>query len=516
MGQPKLDLDFYAEQGVLAGILVDPTIFDSVANIVDGECFKEPRHELIFGAIKHLHSRQETVNIIAVAEHLKQNNELQAVGGVPYLTELTSPEGTYSLNSDPESYARLVFESFQRRQVGDTLTQVLRQVNAGQVTSDNAIGVLQNSLRQIGERSRAGQQTVKLSDDIGSAFERLREKSLNPTPIQGIPTGLTDLDRLTTGFLPGQFIILAARPAIGKSTLALDFARAASIKSTYTTLFFSLEMSREEIVDKILSAESNVEHDRIRKGMLGQDEWGSLDLARQKIVESKLYIDDSPKINIEYMRLVCQQQAQKPEGIDLIVVDYLQLMSSGRRIESRQQEVSDFSRNLKLLAKELGVPVVALSQLNRGVENRQDKMPSMSDLRESGSLEQDADIILLLHRPDASGDQTLENPLLIVAKNRGGETGRIQIVSMLEYSKFGNGAGMFAGVEPLPADFEPPIVQEDDYFVDEDGQRISTRTGAVLGEGIDPDDEMNVPLTKVAVPAVQVPDAEGNFEGSAW
>jgi replicative DNA helicase len=253
----------------------------------------------------------------------------------------------------------------------------------------------------------------------------------------GVPTGFADLDSLTNGLHPGQLIILAARPALGKSTLALDVARAASIKNNLTSVIFSLEMSRNEIIMRLLSAEAQVALHHMRSGSMSDNDWTKLATKMGTVSEAPLFIDDSPNLTMMEIRAKCRRLKQR-HGLRLVVVDYMQLMTSGKRVESRQQEVSEFSRSLKLLAKELEVPVIAVSQLNRGPEQRTDKRPMLSDLRESGSLEQDADMVILLHREDA---YERESPRageadFIVAKHRNGPTATITVAFQGHYSRF--------------------------------------------------------------------------------
>ena len=253
----------------------------------------------------------------------------------------------------------------------------------------------------------------------------------------GVPTGFTDFDALTNGLHPGQMIVVAARPAVGKSTWALDIARSAAIKHKHATVVFSLEMSRTEITMRLLSAEARVHLQKLRNGQMGEDDWAKIAATMGKISEAPLFIDDSPNMSLMEIRAKCRRLKQKHD-LKLVVIDYLQLMTSGKRVESRQQEVSEFSRALKLLAKELEVPVIAISQLNRGAEQRTDKRPQMSDLRESGSIEQDADIVILLHREDA---YEKESPRageadVIVAKHRNGPTDTLVVAFQGHYSRF--------------------------------------------------------------------------------
>jgi replicative DNA helicase len=278
---------------------------------------------------------------------------------------------------------------------------------------------------------------VPLTEAVTVAIDEIEAAKHKDGSMTGVPTGFTELDELTNGLHPGQMIIVAARPALGKSTLALDFARAAAIKHDLPTIFFSLEMGRSEIAMRLLSAEATVPLQHMRKGTVDNRDWTTIAATRGRINDAPLYIDDSPNMTLVEIRAKCRRLKQRV-GLKMVIIDYLQLMTSGKRVESRQQEVSEFSRALKLLAKELQVPVIALSQLNRGPEQRADKLPALSDLRESGSIEQDADVVVLLHRESA---YEKDNPRageadLIVAKHRNGPTKTVTVAFQGMYSRF--------------------------------------------------------------------------------
>jgi replicative DNA helicase len=278
---------------------------------------------------------------------------------------------------------------------------------------------------------------VPAGDLIGETFDAIEAASKRGTGMTGIPTGFMDLDKLTDGFQAGQFVIVAGRPASGKSTLGLDVIRSAAVRHQIPSVAFSLEMSRQEIMMRLLSAEARVALQRIRKGDLDELDWARLAKMQGPIEAAPLFIDDSPNMTLPQIRAKCRRLKAR-HGLKLVVVDYLQLMTSGKRVESRQQEVSEFSRALKLLAKELEVPVIAACQLNRGPEQRSDKKPLLADLRESGSLEQDADIVILLHREDLYDKESPRagEADLIVAKHRNGPTDTITVASQLHYSRF--------------------------------------------------------------------------------
>ena len=280
-----------------------------------------------------------------------------------------------------------------------------------------------------------------LSELIEPTWNELEAIASRGGRLAGVPTGFAELDELTNGLHPGQMIIVAARPAIGKSTLALDFARSAAIRNNLTTAVFSLEMSASEIMTRLLSAEAGLKLHSLRTGKLTDDDWERLSKVTSRIENAPLYIDDSPNLTMMEIRAKARRMKQRYD-LKLVIIDYLQLMSSGRKVESRQVEVSEFSRQIKLLAKELGIPVIAISQLNRASEQRTDKRPLLSDLRESGSLEQDADMVILLHREDAyNKDDRPGEADLIVAKHRNGETRTVTTAFQGHYSRFVDLAG---------------------------------------------------------------------------
>lgn len=290
----------------------------------------------------------------------------------------------------------------------------------------------------VAER-RQGEDYVALSEVMESAMDEIEAAGHRGEGITGVPTGFYELDELTHGLHPGQMIVIAARPAVGKSTFALDFARSAAIKHKLPTVFFSLEMSRNEIAMRLMSAEATIQLQDLRRGTLRDEHWAKIAKVMGPLNESPLFIDDSPNMSLMEIRAKCRRLKQQ-HGLKLVVLDYLQLMSSGKKVESRQQEVSEFSRALKLLAKELEVPVIALSQLNRGSEQRQDKRPMVSDLRESGSIEQDADMVILLHREDVYNKESPRagEADILVAKHRNGPTKDIVVAFQGHYSRFAN------------------------------------------------------------------------------
>ncbi|WP_278235876.1 replicative DNA helicase [Isoptericola sp. AK164] len=429
---PPQDLD--AEMSVLGGMLLSKDAIADVVEQIRGNDFYRPTHETIYEAIIDLYGRGEPADAITVVAELTTRGEIGRVGGASYIHDLMAGVPTAA---NAGYYARIVHERAVLRRLvsaGTKIVQLGYATEGGDV--DTVVNNAQAELYAVTER-KASEDYAPLAEIIGSTMDEIEAAGNRGEGMVGVPTGFADLDRLTNGLHPGQMIVVAARPAMGKSTLALDLARAASIKSQKTSVVFSLEMSRTEITMRLLSAEARVHLQKLRNGSMGDDDWQKLAKIMGKVSDAPLFIDDSPNMSLTEIRAKCRRLKQKHD-LELVIVDYLQLMTSGKKVESRQQEVSEFSRALKLLAKEIEVPVIALSQLNRGPETRSDKKPQMSDLRESGSIEQDADMVILLHREDA---YEKESPRageadLIVAKHRNGPTDTITVAFQGHYSRF--------------------------------------------------------------------------------
>lgn len=426
--------DVAAEQSVLGGMLISKDAIADVVEELKGNDFYRPAHELIYDAILDLYGRGEPADAITVLAELTKRGEVGRIGGAPYIHELIAMVPTAA---NAGYYARIVRErAILRRLVeaGTRIVQLGYAADGGDV--DEIVNNAQAEVYAVTE-TRATEDYVILGEVLGSTVDEIEAAGSRGEGMVGVPTGFADLDKLTNGLHPGQMIVIAARPAIGKSTLAIDFVRAAAIKNNQTAVVFSLEMSKTEITMRLLSAEARVHLQKLRNGSMSDDDWQKLAGTMGRISEAPLFIDDSPNMSLMEIRAKCRRLKQRHD-LKLVVIDYLQLMTSGKRVESRQQEVSEFSRALKLLAKELEVPVIALSQLNRGPEQRTDKKPAMSDLRESGSIEQDADMVILLHREDA---YEKESPRageadLIVAKHRNGPTDTITVAFQGHYSRF--------------------------------------------------------------------------------
>jgi len=424
--------DVQAEQSVLGAMLLSKDALGDVGEIVKGRDFYRPAHEQIFDAIIDLYGRGEPADAITVADELAKRGQLGRVGGHIYLHELLS---TVSIASNASYYAEIVREKAILRRLVEASIKISQMGYSGAGDVAQIVDAAQQAIYEVSE-GRVSEDYEPLSTLMEATLDEI--EALNSHGIMaGVPTGFVELDELTNGLHPGQMIIVAARPGMGKSTLGLDFARAASIKNGLCTAFFSLEMTKTEIVMRLISAEAQVPLHHIRKGQMGDEDWTRIARKTGEVSSAPLYIDDSPNLTMMEIRAKARRLKQRHD-LRLVIVDYMQLMSSGKRVESRQLEVSEFSRQMKLLAKELDVPVVALSQLNRGPEQRTDKKPMLSDLRESGSLEQDADVVILLHRDDMykESSERQGEADFIVAKHRNGQTKTVRTAFQGHYSRF--------------------------------------------------------------------------------
>ena len=437
--------DLIAEQGVLGGMLLSKDAIADVVEIIRDRDFYRPAHELIYDAIVDLYGRGEPVDPVTVSAELTKRGDIARAGGAPYLHTLISSVPTAA---NAGYYAKIVRERAILRRLVEAGTKIVQLGYSTEGEVDDAVDQAQAEVYSVTER-RANEDYVQLSTLLPAALDEI-EKISQGVIGEGVKTGFIELDKLTNGLHPGNMIVLAARPAVGKSTLGLDIARYASIHKGNTSVIFSLEMSKSEITMRMLSAEARVALNNIRAGTLNDEEWARLARRMGEISEAPLFIDDSPNLSLMEIRAKARRLKQRHD-LKLIVIDYLQLMTSGKRVENRQQEVSEFSRQLKLLAKELNVPIVAISQLNRSPEQRSDKKPMLSDLRESGSIEQDADVVILLHRDDLYDNQNRSGEAdLIVAKHRNGPTRTITVSAQLHFARFVDMPPTYSSKETYP------------------------------------------------------------------
>jgi replicative DNA helicase len=430
--------DLEAEQAALGAMMLSLDVLDAISEIVAGADFYRPAHETVFNTITKLRDLSEPVDVRTVAAALSESGDLQRVGGVLYLHSCieavpTVANGTY--------YARIVADRAMSRRLaeaGQRITQLgLRSggLSGAGIDLSSAVELSQEAVFAI--TNRGADDFAVLGDMLQPTLDDIEKAAGMGDDVMGVPTGFSDLDRLLNGLHPGQLIIVAGRPGLGKSTVSMDFARHAAIRHKQASAVFSLEMSRVEMVMRLLSAEARVPLHVLRSGQLTDDDWARLAKRMGEIGEAPIFFDDTPAMNLADIRAKARRLKQRHD-LKLLVVDYLQLMTSAKRTESRQQEVSDLSRGLKLLAKEIECPVIAVSQLNRGPEQRTDKRPQMSDLRESGSIEQDADVVILLHRDDYYDKESARagEADMIVAKHRNGPTDTITVAAQLHLSRF--------------------------------------------------------------------------------
>lgn len=436
-----LPQDVLAEQAVLGSLFISPDKLITIREFIEADDFYKHSHKVIFQAMITLSDRNEAIDAATVRSILADQGDLQNIGGLSYIAELVSSVPT-SANAD--YYAKIVAEKAMLRNIISRLTDSVNLAYNGETTSEDILAKAEQALIQINEHSnRTGFR--KISDVLKVNYENLEIRSQQKGDVTGLPTGFRDLDKITTGLHPDQLIILAARPAVGKTAFVLNIAQNVGTKQNKPVAIFSLEMGAESLVDRMLAAEGLVDSHALRAGQLTEQDWNNVTIAQGALAEAPIYIDDTPGIKITEIRARSRKLAQEVEGgLGLIVIDYLQLIT-GTRPENRQQEVSEISRQLKILAKELKVPVIALSQLSRGVEQRQDKRPVLSDIRESGSIEQDADIVAFLYRDDyyrrdtdEENDDTVEDNTIevILEKNRAGARGTVKLMFQKEYNKF--------------------------------------------------------------------------------
>lgn len=432
--------DILAEQAVLGSIFISPDKLVLVQEYISAEDFFKYAHRVIFKALVTLSERNDALDATTVRSILDSQGDLQAVGGISYLVELVNSVPT---SANAEYYAKIVAEKAMLRHIIGRLTETVNQAYEGSLDSSEIIAGAEKSLVDINERSRTS-GFKKISEILAINYENVELRAKQTTDVTGLPTGFRDLDKITTGLHPDQLVILAARPAVGKTAFVLNIAQNVGTKQKRGVAIFSLEMGAESLVDRMVASEGLIDAHNLRTGQLTEQEWQSMTMAMNSLSDAPIYIDDTPGIKITEIRARSRKLSKEIEGgLGLIVIDYLQLIT-GTRPENRQQEVSDISRQLKILAKELRVPVIALSQLSRGVEQRQDKRPILSDIRESGSIEQDADIVAFLYREDyyrKEGEEA-ENPVednvveVILEKNRAGARGTVKLIFQKEYNKF--------------------------------------------------------------------------------
>lgn len=422
-----------AERSTLGSMFLEKDAIYRAIEILRPEDFYKDTHRLIYQAVLDLTNKGEPVDLVTVTEELRQKDSLDQVGGISYLTGLANAVPTAA---HIEYYARIVEEKALLRQLIHAASEVVASGYDAQDEVEKILDEAEKSIFAISNR-RTRRSMVNLKSILIETFEQIEKLYESRGAVTGISTGFADLDRFTAGLQPSDLIILASRPSMGKTTFALNIAENAAIQMKIPVVVFSLEMSKEQLAMKLLCAEAGVDNQRIRTGNLTEEDWPRLSHALGRLSEAKIFIDDSPNVSALEVRAK-SRRIMAEHGLGLVVIDYLQLMQSRTRTESRQQEVSEISRSLKALARELSVPVLALSQLSRAVEQRTNKRPALADLRESGSLEQDADLVCFLYREDYYDPETEKKNIteFIIAKHRNGPIGAIEFLFQKEFSKF--------------------------------------------------------------------------------
>lgn len=435
--------DIEAEQAVLGAIFLDADALVEAMAVIEPQDFYRRAHQIVFRSMIALNDRNENIDIITLKSQIESENTLEDVGGISYLTELSQVTPTAS---GVAHYAKIVKDKSTLRELIQAATKIVKEGYSQGGSVEEIVEAAEKGILNVSEkRNSTGFQAI--ADVLNSTMENIDRLSQQNEEITGLPTGYPELDKMTAGLQPEELIILAARPAVGKTAFALNIAQNIGTRTDRSVAIFSLEMGAESLVNRMLCAEGTIEAGHLRTGQLTEQEWHNLIMAMGSLSNTSIFIDDTPGIKVSEIRARCRRLAQEKGNLGLILIDYLQLIEGSGR-ESRQQEVSEISRQLKKLAKELKVPVIALSQLSRSVEQRQDKRPVLSDIRESGSIEQDADIVAFLYREDYyqrqgteedknEEEQAVDDVIeVIIEKNRSGARGTVELLFKKEYNKF--------------------------------------------------------------------------------
>ncbi|MEW6353843.1 MAG: replicative DNA helicase [Pseudomonadota bacterium] len=427
-----------AEQAVLGGLMLDNSAWDQVADLVNEEDFYRRDHRLIFRAIQELAGRMQPFDALTLSEWLKNNNELDNAGGLAYL-------GTLAKNTPSAANIRAYATIVHERAVLRQLIQIGAEISGSAFNPEgrDVAALLDEAERrvfQIAEQGAHGKRSfASIKHLVARAMERIDTLFQSDNPLTGVPTGFTDLDGMTSGLQSSDLVIVAGRPSMGKTSFAMNIAEHAAIKTQLPVAIFSMEMPAEQLAMRMMSSLGRIDQHKVRTGKLDDDDWPRLTSAVGILAEAPLYIDDTPALNPTELRARARR-LKREHGLGLIVIDYLQLMQTAGNKENRTNEISEISRSLKALAKELNVPVIALSQLNRNLEQRPNKRPVMSDLRESGGIEQDADLIVFIYRDEVYNEDSPDkgSAEIIVAKQRNGPIGTTRLTFLAQYTRFEN------------------------------------------------------------------------------
>ncbi len=424
-----------AEQAVLGSLLLDNEAIYRVIEFLSPEDFYREAHRRIYQAILDLTGRTEPADLVTVTDHFKGEGGVEAVGGSAYLSSLVDRVATAA---NVTAYANIIREKSLLRRLIAASTEIIAEGYATNLPVDEFLDQAEKAIFDIAQR-KIKQHFFKISDVVRDSFKLIEQLYERKELVTGVPTGFVDLDRMTAGLQPSELVIIAGRPSMGKTALALNIAFNAALLRKIPVAIFSLEMSKEQLVQRLLCTEARVDGSKLRSGYLSKEDWERLTQAAGKLSETSLFIDDTPALNILAMRAKARR-LQREHGLGLIVVDYMQLMKGPGRPESREREISEISQSLKALAKELSIPVLALSQLNRMVENRRPPIPQLADLRESGAIEQDADVIAFIYREELYDKETLNKGVaeIHIGKQRNGPIGMLRLAFHGAYTRFDN------------------------------------------------------------------------------
>jgi replicative DNA helicase len=436
-----LPFSLEAEQAVLGAVLADAQCLMRVLDLIrNRDFFYKKSHQLIYEAFLRLSEKSDNIDLVTVSEHLKNKNELEEVGGRSYLAELTSAA---PVSANAEYYAKIVKEKFTLRSM---ILAGNRIVELGHHTDEDTEILVDKAEQIIFElaQNKARESLVHIENVLTTSWEQLEERAANKNSLTGLNTGFYDLNSFTSGLQKSDLIILAARPSMGKTALALNIAENVALLNRSPVAIFSLEMGKEQLVQRLLCSRAEIDSSRVRTGQLRDDDWAKLGSAMGELGEAPIFIDDSAGVTVMELRGKCRRLKAQHGDLGLVIIDYLQLIEGRSNNDNRVNQMGEISRGLKLLARELNVPIIALSQLSRAVESRQDKRPMLSDLRDSGAIEQDADIVLMIYRDEYYNPETEKAGIadLIIAKQRSGPVGSLELVFQSNITKFKNPARM--------------------------------------------------------------------------
>lgn len=428
--------DVDAERSLLGGVLLTNESMHDVLEILKEDDFYREPHRLIFKAMTDLNQRREPIDVITLANELRRSGDLEHAGGVAYLSSL---DAYVPAIANIDRYARIVRDKAMARRVIEAAHNIAREGYEQRMPTDELLDVAEQKIFEVTEKKQST-AFVPLQTSVRSVFANLEQLYARQSDITGVPSGFSDLDKMTAGLQRGDLIIVAARPSMGKTSFTMNIAANVALEANQSVAVFSLEMSVDQLTTRLFASEARVDSQRLRTGRLDERDWPKLARSADRLYRAPMYIDDTAGITAMEMRAKCRRLRAKRGELGLIVVDYLQLMKGRPGVDSREQEISEISRSLKALGRELEVPVIALSQLNRSLERREDKRPQLSDLRESGAIEQDADVIMFIYRDEVYNKETdvAGTAEIIIGKQRNGPTGTVHLSFLKDYTRFEN------------------------------------------------------------------------------